>query len=125
MMNTRLFTLHGKSFDEQQEFVNAMNARAEAIVASGGVWQMYNATRVVSVYPVSVQVNALGRKSVMVRALKGKPFVISSRFGQGKCKSASTTVWAEDLFKNETASVSETETASEQQTNIQTIRSIS
>jgi len=115
-MNTRLFSLHGKSFDEQQKFVNAMNARAEAIVATGGVWQMYSSTRVVSVYPVSVQVNDLGRKSVMVRALSGKPFVISRTFGQGKCKSASTIVWAEDLFKSETAPVSETETASEQPT---------
>lgn len=97
MMNTRLFSLHGKSFDEQQEFVNAMNAKAEEIVATGGVWQVNNSTRKVSVYPVTTKINYLGSKSVKVRALKGKPFMVRAMDGKSKIASAEAYFWAEDI----------------------------
>lgn len=100
MINTRTFSLQGKSYEEQESFISAMNERAEAIVAQGGVWQTHNATRTVSVYPVRVQTNFLDRKSVVVRALKGRPFMIRTLDGR-KIASAEISVWPEDLFKNE------------------------
>jgi len=93
--------LQGKSYEEQESFISAMNERAEAIVAQGGVWQTHNATRTVSVYPVRVQTNFLDRKSVVVRALKGKPFMVRAWDGKQKSASAEIAVWPEDIFKNE------------------------
>jgi len=100
MMNTRLFTLHGKSYEEQECFIATMNAKADEIVAEGGVWQTYNTQRLISVYPVRVQTNFLDRKSVAVRALKGRPFMIRTLDGR-KIASAEISVWPEDLFKDE------------------------
>jgi len=100
MMNTRLFTLHGKSYEEQESFITAMNAKANEIVADGGVWQTYNTQRLVDVYPVRVQTNFLDRKSVLVRALNGRPFMLQSSTGR-RMASAETYVWPEDLFKKE------------------------
>lgn len=101
MLNTRLFSLSGKSCEEQEEFIGSMNDRAYEIVEEGGVWQTYNTQRVISVYPVRVQTNFLDRKSVIARALKGKPFMIPSMDGRRKIASAEIAVWPEDLFKNE------------------------
>jgi len=116
-MNTRLFSLQGKSSEEQEAFINSMNERADQIVAEGGVWQMHNTTRIVNVYPVRVVSDFLIRKSVAVRALKGKPFMIRNWEGKGKIASAMTYVWPEDLFKNETAPAA-TETESKIKTNL-------
>jgi hypothetical protein len=101
MMNTRLFTLRGKSNEELEDFITAMNAKADEIVAEGGVWQTYNSQRSVDVYPVRVQTNFLDRKSVLVRALNGMPFMLQSSTGR-RMASAEAYVWPEDLFKNET-----------------------
>jgi len=100
MMNTRMFTLHGKSDEEREDFIAAMNVKADEIVAEGGVWLTYNTQRLISAYPVRVQTNFLDRKSVVVRALKGKPFMIKTLDGR-KMASAEISVWPEDLFKDE------------------------
>lgn len=99
-MNTRMFTLYGKSDEEREDFIAAMNVKADEIVAEGGVWQTYNTQRLISVYPVRVQTNFLDRKSVLVRALIGKPFMMRTLDGR-KMASAENSVWPEDLFKDE------------------------
>lgn len=98
-MNTRLFSLQGKSCEEQESFISAMNDKADQIVAVGGTWQTRNTQRVIPVYPVRVQTNFLDRKSVVVRALKGKPFMVRAWDGKRKTASAEIAVWPEDLFK--------------------------
>lgn len=116
-MNTRLFSLQGKSAEELKAFINSMNDKADEIVAEGGVWQMYNTTRIVNVYPVRVVSVFPISKSVEVRALSGKPFMVRNWEGKGKIASATTYVWPEDLFKNETAPAA-TETESKIKTNL-------
>lgn len=99
------------------------NKLAETIVETGGVWLLPFNGRNVEVKPIGVVVTWTGRSFVKVMAIKGKPFVQKTDWGEGICRSKTA---YKNVFPEQLETVTREEaTVSNEQTINHSTRSIS
>lgn len=99
------------------------NKLAETIVETGGVWLLPFNGRKVEVKPIETVKLWGGRLAVHIMAIKGKPFVQKTDWGEGICRSKTA---YKNAFPEQLETVTQEEaTVSDEQTISYSTRSIS